>query len=164
MTYVLSLFIYLRFVPSNVVDRNWSRKKWAFWQKLAKKTVSNPNWFHFFIFVSHSFTWKLTNKNDSFVTIFWKKCWNFGQVSWNCDIGITFAAAASFKFFRPNWQFQNVSQITVSWNCPKVSTFFQKRSQKLSFLSSVSRETGEKKKETSFQLKPLWNHLGFTKY
>ena len=86
---MLSLFIYLRFVPCNVVDRNWSRKKRAFWQKLAKRTVSNPNWFHFFIFISHSFTWKLTNKNYSFVTIFWKKCWNFGQVPWNCDIGIT---------------------------------------------------------------------------
>ena len=36
----------------------------------------------------------------------------------------------------------------------KFSTFFQKRSQKLSFLSSVSRETGEKKKkETSFPIK-----------
>ena len=55
-----------------VLDRNWSRKKWAFWQKLSKRTVSIQNWFHFFIFISHGFTRKLTNKNDSFVTIFWK--------------------------------------------------------------------------------------------
>ena len=86
----MCLFIYLRFVPSNLVDRNWSRKKWACWQKSAKRTVSIPNWFHFLIFISHSFTWKLTNKNGSFVTSFWKKCWNFAQVSWNCYIGITF--------------------------------------------------------------------------
>ena len=84
--FIIRLKKYLR-KKSNLVDRNWSRKKWGFWQKLAKRTVSIPNWFHFFIFISHSFTWKLTNKNDSFVTIFWKKCCNFGQVSWNCDIG-----------------------------------------------------------------------------
>ena len=35
----------------------------------------------------------------------------------------------------------------------KVSTFFQKRSQKLPFLSSVSRETGEKKKRNQFPVK-----------
>ena len=32
-------------------------------------------------------------------------------------------AARGFNFFRPNWQFQHLSQITVSWNLPKNWTF-----------------------------------------
>ena len=95
----------------------------------------------------------------------------FGQVSWNRDIGIKcwncqirpeknwncrHAAAprpGSFNFFRPNWQFQHFSQITVSWNYPKIQLWHWNCHKKLSFLLSVSSETDDKKKRTRFPLK-----------
>ena len=65
-----------------------------------------------------------------------------------------FAAAGSFNFFRPNWQFQHFSQITVSWNYPKIQLWHWNCHKKLSFLLSVSSETDDKKKKrTRFPVK-----------
>ena len=131
--------------------------------KIGQKTSFTWNRFHFFILLPHSFSWKLTDKNDSFTTIFWKNVENFGQLQklwhWHNRLKLSdtvgkklkltargFAAAVRFNFFRPYWQFQPVSQVTVSCNCPKFQHFFQKRSQKPSLLLSVLRGIDGKKK------------------
>ena len=55
---------------------------------MSKRPVSTKNRVHFFILLSHSFTWNWQIKMASFVTNFWQKSWNFWAVSWNRDIGI----------------------------------------------------------------------------
>ena len=137
---------------------------------MSKRPVSTKNRVHFFILLSHSFTWNWQIKMASFVTNFWQKSWNFWAVSWNRDIGIKcwncqfgrkkietggtrlrrgrqfqfFPAKLTVSTFMPNHGFMKL---------PKNSTFCQKWSQKLPFLLSVSSETGDKKKEPGFHVK-----------
>ena len=57
------------------------------------------------------------------------------------------------QFFRPNWQFQHLCQITVSWNCPKIQLFAKNGHKNCHFYCPVSSETGHKKKEPGFLVK-----------
>ena len=121
-------------------ETGWQKKS-RYGKKSSKSPVSYANRVHFFILLSHSFSWNCRIK----MAFLWQfKCQklNFWPVSWKRDLAkmlklsdsagkklkLTargFAAAVSFNFFRPNWQFQHFSQITVSWSCPKNSTLVQ---------------------------------------
>ena len=146
------------------------KKKSRFGKKSSKSPVSYANRVHFFILLSHSFSWNCRIKMAFLWQVsvskveFWAsfmKPWYWHKMLKLSDsagkkLKLTargFAAAVSFNFFRPNWQFQHFSQITVSWNCPKIQLLTLKLSQKMPFLSTVSAETGDKKKEPGFYIK-----------
>ena len=147
--------------------RKEAKWKCQFLQKSAKSPVSYINWVHFFILFSHGFTWKLTVKKGKFCGKFLEKVRFFGKVSWNCDIGLkcwncqiraeknwNCRHAASPRppvsiFFRPNWQFQHLSQITVSWNLPK-NWPFSKTATKTALFTVSFKWNRRKKKRTQF--------------
>ena len=58
-----------------------------------------------------------------------------------------------FQFFRPNWQFQHLCQITVSWNCPKIQLFSKNGHKNCHFIVQFQVKLGTKKKEPGFLLK-----------
>ena len=55
--------------------------------------------------------------------------------------------AASFNFTRPNWQFQHLCQITVSWNCPKIQLFSKNGHKNCHFIVQFQVKLGTKKKK-----------------
>ena len=151
--------------------------KCQFLQKSAKSPVSYINWVHFFILFSHGFTWKLTVKKGKFCGKFLEKVRFFGKVPWNCDIGLNVETVRFGRkkietvgtrlrrvptvsiFFRPNWQFQHLSQITVSWNLPK-NWPFSKTATKTALFTVSFKWNRRKKKEPSFLIKTIsvsWN-------
>ena len=144
-------------------ETGWQKKS-SYGEKSSKSMVSYANRVHFFILLSHSFSWNCRIKMAFLWQVsvskveFWAsfmKPWYWHKMLKLSDsagkkLKLTargFAAAVSFNFFRPNWQFQHFSQITVSWNCPKIQLLTLKLSQKMPFLSTVSAETGDKKKK-----------------
>ena len=154
------------------VKWRWVAKKYVVLAEISLKHSFIPNRVHFFILLSHSFTWKLTNKHDSFCDSFSVKVEIFGQVSWNRDIGIKC------------WNCQIRPE--KNWNCrhaasprPAVSIFsgrtdsfnilaksrFHETTQKFNFDTETDTKNchvycqfqvklTKKKKEPGFHLKP----------
>ena len=130
---------------------------------MSKRPVSTKNRVYFFILLSHSFSrncrikmafsWKVLVSKVEFWASFMKPWYWHKMLKLSDSAGKKlklpargFAAAGSFNFFRPNWQFQHFSQITVSWNYPKIQLWHWNCHKKLSFVLSVSSETDDKKK------------------
>ena len=119
------------------------------WHKNCLKDQFQQKPGSFFYFIVPQFHLKLTIKMASFVTNFWQKSWNFWAVSWNRDIGIKcwncqfgrkkfqiggtrLRRGRQFQFFPVKLTVSTFYiNITVSWNCPKISTFSQKLVTKL---------------------------------
>ena len=124
------------------ISFNFFRANWQF-QHLSQITVLIGKPVSFFFCVPVSL--ETDNKNGSFCVHFWKNFWAVSwnrdlAKSWNCQYGckeLKLAAEAqpradSFNFFAAESDsFNFLANITVSWNCPKISTFFQKLDTKL---------------------------------
>ena len=101
---------------------------------MAKRPVSRKNRVHFFILLSHSFTWNWQIKIASFVTNFWEK--------------VEKPRAASFNFFPPESDSFNIlSEYQFHETLPKNLTFFKNLPQNLPFFT------------VSFQVKPCENKI-----
>ena len=130
----------------------------VFGMKSARSTVSFQTGF---IFLFYCRTVSLENwqiKMTVFVTVSLSKLKFIGQVSWNCDTGIKCwnCQIRPEKNWRPNWQFQHFSQITVSWNCPKIQLWHRNCTKNCHFYRQFQVKLTTKKKEPGFHLKPWW--------
>ena len=138
---------------------NWLTKKSSYGKKSSKSPVSYANRVHFFILLSHSFSsncrikmtflWQVSLSQVEFwasfmIPWYWHKMLKLSD-SAGKKLKLPargFAAAVSFNFFRPNWQFQHFMPISrFHETCPKFNIWLRDFSQKCHFYWTVSSET-----------------------